>query len=249
MSEQNFPAVAHLACIMDGNGRWAKARGLSRSEGHRAGADTAREMVRYCRVLGIRVLTLYAFSKENWRRPKSEVTFLFDLLRSFVQKELPALQEQNIRLNILGEIADLPMATRTAVSAARQATAQNNGMVLNMALNYSGREEIIRACRLIASKGLGPEEITEQVFTSCLFTAGQPDPDLIIRTSGEKRLSNYLLFQAAYSELFFTDTLWPDFTPEHLDEILKEFGKRKRRFGGLDEAENLESIQSETKGF
>ncbi|NCC24757.1 MAG: di-trans,poly-cis-decaprenylcistransferase [Deltaproteobacteria bacterium] len=242
---QTHPHINHLACIMDGNGRWASSRGLSRSEGHRAGADAAREIVRHCRNRGLGYLTLYAFSKENWRRPGSEVSFLFDLLRSFVQRELNSLMEQNIRLIVLGDTGPLPLATRTAVGHACRTTAGNSGMVLNMALNYSGRDEIVRACRTIVASKIPPDRIDEDVFSSNLYTAGQPDPDLIIRTSGEIRLSNYLLFQAAYSELFFTDTLWPDFTPRELDEIIATFRQRRRRFGGLD-SDSEEEIHAGT---
>lgn len=220
---------------MDGNGRWAKERGLTRSDGHRAGTEAAKAVVTRCREVGVRHLTLYTFSKENWSRPKDEVRFLFDLLISFLKRELKSLQEQGIRLEILGEMSNLPQGVRQVVAMCCRKTANCSSMVLNLALNYSGRAEIIRACRLLVEAGTPLEAITEESFAEHLYTAGQPDPDLIIRTSGELRLSNYLLYQSAYSEFFFTDLYWPDFSPEELDRAFEDYASRRRRFGKTGE--------------
>lgn len=216
---------------MDGNGRWATMRGLPRSEGHRAGVESARGIVTRCRELGIGHLTLYTFSKENWGRPADEIKFLFDLLVRFLTKELDTLLAQSIRFKVLGELDELPLAARTVLSRVIAKTAHCEAMTLNLALNYSGREEILRACRRLAAKGLAPEAVTEEALAAELYTAGQPDPDLIIRTSGEMRLSGYLLWQSAYSEFAFPETLWPDFTPDCLDAILADYCNRTRRFG------------------
>lgn len=230
-----MPPLTHLAIIMDGNGRWAKARGLERSAGHKAGTDTAQEIVRECRKLGIPYLTLYTFSKENWSRPKQEVGFLFNLLKDFLSAELPSLVEQSIRLRVLGEIDELPMATRKVLRHAMEKTADCTAMNLNLALNYSGRHEILRACRELLRRGVRPEELTEEMFAAGLYTADMPDPDLIVRTSGELRLSNYLLYQSAYSELYFSDVAWPDFHAPQLHAALEDFARRQRRFGGTGE--------------
>lgn len=226
-----MPPLTHLAIIMDGNGRWARARGLERSAGHKAGTETAREIVRECRKLGIPYLTLYTFSKENWSRPKQEVGFLFNLLKDFLSEELPSLLEQSIRLNVLGELDELPLPTRQVLRHAMDKTATCTAMTLNLALNYSGRHEILRACQALLKSQVKPEKLTEEMFASELYTAGMPDPDLILRTSGELRLSNYLLFQSAYSELYFTDVAWPDFHAPELHAALAEYASRQRRFG------------------
>lgn len=232
-SQLNIPV--HLAIIMDGNGRWAKQRGLPRTKGHKAGAEAARAIVTRCRELGVKHLTLYTFSKENWSRPKEEVAILFDLLVSFLRNEQKQLLDQDIRLKVVGDIDGLPMAVRTTLKHVMAKTENNASMTLNLALNYGGRDEIVRACKAIVSSGIAPEGITEERLASELYTAGQPDPDLVIRTSGEIRISNYLLFQAAYSELYFTDVYWPDFTPTELEKALKEYGTRQRRFGKTGE--------------
>ena len=216
---------------MDGNGRWATMRGLPRSEGHRAGVESARGIVTRCRELGIGHLTLYTFSKENWGRPADEIKFLFDLLVRFLTKELDTLLAQSIRFKVLGEFDELPLAARTVLSRVIAKTAHCEAMTLNLALNYSGREEILRACRRLVAKGLAPEAVTDEALAAELYTVGQPDPDLIIRTSGEMRLSGYLLWQSAYSEFAFPETLWPDFTPACLDAILDDYCNRTRRFG------------------
>ena len=221
----------HVAIIMDGNGRWAAQRDLPRSAGHQAGGEAVRLAVTHCRELGIPYLTLYAFSQENWRRPASEVKFLFDLLVKFLKNELNLLQEQNIRLNILGDAEKLPLLARQSLNRVVRQTRNNTAMTLNLALNYSGREEIALACRRALADNIPAEELTPETLARYLYTAGQPDPDLIIRTSGELRLSNFLLFQAAYSELYVTSVLWPDFTVADFDLALKDFAARERRFG------------------
>lgn len=225
-----FPA--HVAVIMDGNGRWAERRGMGRSEGHRAGTEAARRTVEACLELGIAYLTLYTFSRENWSRPAAEVTFLFELLVDFITRELPSLENRGVALNILGELDELPFAARTTLRHAVSRTARGKKMTLNLALNYSGREEIARACRLFMESGRAASGLTPQTLAPYLYTHGQPDPDLVIRTSGELRISNFLLFQTAYSEFYFTDTLWPDFTPEELRRAVSAYASRSRRFGG-----------------
>lgn len=216
---------------MDGNGRWAALRDQPRSAGHKAGTEAAKAVVTACRERGIGHLTLYTFSKENWSRPQEEISFLFDLLAQFLKRELDSLMRQEIRLDVLGELSDLPFATRQVLKHTMAKTRGNQAMRLNLALNYSGRAEIVRACKTILSQGLDPETLDEERFKDFLYTAGQPDPDLIIRTSGELRLSNYLLYQSAYSELYFTDVLWPDFNADELDKALASYAQRKRRFG------------------
>lgn len=222
---------AHIAIIMDGNGRWAQARGLPRTDGHRAGADAVRTVVRECRRLGIPHLTLYAFSSENWNRPKTEISALFGLLLEFLGAEVPRMEEQGIRLRVLGDLDGLPLAQRGALRHAMARTAACADMTLNLALNYGGRAELVRAARALAAEGLPPEAITEEALAARLDTAGQPDPDLLIRTSGELRLSNFLLYQCAYSELHFTPVLWPDFGAAELAAALEDYAGRSRRFG------------------
>ena len=224
----------HIAVIMDGNGRWAKARGLARSEGHRAGTEAARAIVEECLALGVGYLTLYTFSRENWNRPAEEVKFLFDLLVDFISRELPDLEKRGVSLTILGEVAELPFVARRTLAHACSRTAHNDTMVLNLALNYSGREEIARACRLYMESGAPAKDMTPEALAKFLYSAGQPDPDLVIRTSGELRISNFLLFQSAYSEFYFSDLLWPDFTPADLRAAIAHYQRRSRRFGGLD---------------
>lgn len=234
MSFQSYATLLkHLAIIMDGNGRWAKQRGLPRSAGHQAGAETARNIVEECRKKELEYLTLYAFSKENWSRPKEEVDFLFDLLASFLKQEQNSLIEQSIRLNILGAWEEFPSSLQEVIEHVCSRTKTGDKMTLNLALNYSGRDEIIRACRDMITQKVLPEYVDENVFRSYLYFKNQPDPDLIIRTSGEKRLSNYLIFQAAYSELYFTSVLWPDFDVFELDRAIEDYSKRQRRYGGL----------------
>lgn len=225
----------HVAIIMDGNGRWAKKRLMNRVRGHEQGSDTVRSIVRSSREIGIKILTLYAFSTENWARPESEVKALMGLLKKFIVAERDDLQKNNIRLNIIGQKHRLPSDVRQELDAALELTADNGAMILNLALSYGSREELTRAVQKItariASKDLSPDDITETLISDHLYTSGMPDPDLIIRTSGEFRLSNFLLWQAAYSEIYITDTLWPDFTKDEFIEILKNYQTRDRRFG------------------
>lgn len=223
----------HIAVIMDGNGRWAKRRGLSRSDGHEAGAAAVRRVVEECRRREIPFLTMYAFSKENWARPESEVSFLFDLFIRFVRKEVPELIRQGIRLDVIGDRADLPFAARRTLEHGMRRTAEGRAMRLTLALSYSGREEILRAARALA--GTPPEEITEERFRQELYAPDLPDPDLLIRTSGELRVSNFLLFQCAYTEFYFSDRLWPDFDGDELRRALEHYAGRTRRFGKTDE--------------
>lgn len=225
---------SHIAIIMDGNGRWARERGLERSAGHRAGAEAVRAVVEECARLGVNYLTLYAFSSENWARPKNEISSLFTLLVEFLTVETPRLAAQNVSLGVIGDIGKLPLPSRLALSHAREATAKGAGMRLNLALNYGGRDEIVRAAKKLFASVKNQSEIDENKFAQFLDTAGQPDPDLLIRTSGELRLSNYLLWQCAYSELYFTPIYWPDFTPAELHRALEAYAVRKRRFGATE---------------
>ncbi len=225
----SFPQ--HIAIIMDGNGRWAQRQGLSRSDGHRAGAENVRRIVTHCRTLGVRHLTLYTFSRENWNRPVAEVSTLFALLVEFLGQEVPRLVEQEIALRVLGDIEPLPLLSRTALNHALKRTAGGSKMTLNLALNYSARDEIVRAVRGLVRDGLPEDKIDAESLSERLYTAGQPDPDLVIRTSGEVRISNFLLFQCAYSEYYFTDVLWPDFDTEEREGALKVSATRGRRFG------------------
>ncbi|MBB5143140.1 isoprenyl transferase [Desulfovibrio intestinalis] len=225
----------HLAIIMDGNGRWAQARNLPREAGHKAGAEAVRAVVTECRRIGIRYLTLYTFSSENWNRPKTEISALFTLLLDFLRQELPRLEEQGIALKVLGNLDGLPLAQRTALRHAIKRTAAGPHMTLNLALNYGSRAELIRAVQSFLREGARPEDVTEESLAQRLYTAGQPDPDLLIRTSGEQRLSNYLLYQCAYSELYFTPTPWPDFDATQLRMALEAYAARSRRFGKTQE--------------
>ncbi len=221
---------AHVAIVMDGNGRWAKQRGLPRLAGHRAGMDALKEIVKKADQMGIRHLTVYAFSTENWKRSAEEVSGIFRLLILYVDSELAELHRNNVRVSILGRWRELPAAPVGKLEKALETTKNNSGLQFHIALNYGGRDEILRAARSLS--GLPPEEITEERFSAALDTAGIPDPDLLIRTSGELRLSNYLLWQCAYSEFVFTDTLWPDFSPACLEQAVLEYQGRERRFGG-----------------
>ena len=225
----------HVAIIMDGNGRWAQKRLLNRVKGHEKGVDTVRSIVRTCRELNISVLTLYAFSTENWQRPEKEIKALMALLKTFLEKELPELQSQQIRLGVIGQPQRLPLDVQATLREIIAATAQNDKMVLNLALSYGGRTEITEMVQAIADKvdqgTIRPEDIDFSVVTDHLYTRGLPDPDLLIRTSGEMRLSNFLLWQLAYAEIFVTDTLWPDFSSEEFIAILAKYQQRDRRFG------------------
>lgn len=230
----------HVAVIMDGNGRWAQKRHLPRIAGHRSGTQSARTTIETCARLKIEALTLYAFSVENWRRPKTEIDFLMQLLREYLRKEMPLIQKHAIRMRFLGRIEELPAAVQKDVREAMEKTVGNQGMVLCIALNYGGRAEIVDALNAILTErnGSSPSSpITEEQLSRHLYTEGLPDPDLLIRTSGEMRVSNFLLWQIAYAEIFVTETLWPDFNRARLLEALVEFQKRERRYGGLREGE------------
>jgi len=225
----------HIAIIMDGNGRWAEKHALGRILGHRRGADAVRETVRSCRELGVEYLTLYAFSSENWQRPREEVSALMDLLSAYLDRELPEMMEKDIRLTTIGEIKRLKPALQQKLMEAQRLTAGNRSMTLIIALSYGSRDEILKAVRQIAREvkegQLNPQDITREVFSSYLDTAAIPDPDLLIRTSGEYRLSNFLLWQLAYTEFCFIDVLWPDFTGDDLLGAIVDYQKRQRRFG------------------
>lgn len=237
-SSTGTPPLSHLAIIMDGNGRWAQERGLSRSEGHSAGTKTARAIIEACSSYGIPHLTLYTFSTENWKRPATEVAYLFSLLAEYIHSELPRLEKNNVRLHTLGDTSALPLSTRKALELALHKTRNCTGMTVHLALNYSSRDEIARACRLCVENNIPAKAITSETLQRYLYTADLPDPDLIIRTSGEYRLSNFLLFQSAYSEFYFTNTYWPDFTPEELHKALADYQNRSRRFGALDDSKH-----------
>ncbi|MEX1129796.1 MAG: isoprenyl transferase [Vicinamibacterales bacterium] len=223
----------HIAVIMDGNGRWAAQRHLPRVEGHRAGIDAVRDIVETSARLGIPVLTLYAFSVENWKRPVTEVSTLMSLLKRYLRSELNTLLRNNIRFKVIGRFEELAPDVQAELKAAEDRTAANTGMRFNIALNYGGRAEIVEAARRILTADLDPDSLDEDRFAGFLYTAGQPDPDLLIRTSGEMRVSNFLLWQIAYAEIWVTETLWPDFRARHLLEGILEYQKRDRRYGGI----------------
>jgi undecaprenyl diphosphate synthase len=226
---------AHVAIIMDGNGRWAQKRLLSRITGHEKGAEAVRMVVRTCREVGIPFLTLYAFSTENWKRPRTEVEALMRLLRRFLKAELPEMLQNNIRLHVIGRTESLPVNVQQLLTRAVRETQANSALQLNLALSYGGRDEITRAARALSAEvqagNLRLEDITEEALSARLDTRGTPDPDLLIRTGGDMRISNFLLWQLAYTEIFVTSTLWPDFGREQFLEILNEFQGRERRFG------------------
>ncbi len=223
----------HIAVIMDGNGRWAAQRHLPRVEGHRAGIDSVRDIVESSARLGIKVLTLYAFSVENWKRPMTEVSTLMSLLKRYLRLELKTLLKNDIRFSVIGREEELAADVRGELKMAEEQTSRNTGMLFNIALNYGGRAEIVEAARRAITSGVRADELDEQRFANLLYTAGQPDPDLLIRTSGEMRVSNFLLWQIAYAEIWVTDTLWPDFRKHHLLEAILAYQKRDRRYGGL----------------
>ena len=221
----------HVAIIMDGNGRWAEMRGLPRIEGHKRGAERAREVISAAMEVGVGTLTLYAFSLENWQRPDDEVSTLMKLLEFYLSKEFSELIRKGIVFRTIGEVWRLPPSVQALLKNAEEKSSRNKGMTLVLALSYSGRNEIIRAVRKIISQGVKEEDVTEEYFASLLDTAGIPAPDLIVRSSGEKRISNFLLWQAAYAEFYFTETLWPDFTKEEFFLALHNYQMRERRFG------------------
>lgn len=227
----------HVGIIMDGNGRWAKKRGLPRTAGHTVGANNFRTITKYCSNIGIPYLTVYAFSTENWKRPADEVQALMKLFRQYLEEALRDFQEENIRVIFLGDKKGFASELQDLIERTEKASAQKNGMVLNIAMNYGGRDEITKAARELAQEvkegRLSAEEIDEKAISDHLYTAGQPDPDLIIRPSGERRISNFLLWQSAYAEYVTMDVLWPDFKPKDLERALDEYAMRNRRFGGV----------------
>jgi len=226
----------HIGIIMDGNRRWAKRRMLPPEVGHQAGSKVVGKIIRHCKTLGIPYLTVYALSTENWKRPQKEVDALLDLLRRYLS-DMEEYQRENARLRVLGDPAPLPPDLRQSVAEAQERSAGNTAITVNIALNYGGRAEILHGVKQLVRdclrEGLDPERLTEEDISRRLYTAGQPDPDLIIRPSGEQRLSNFLMWQSAYSELLFMDVLWPDFTPEHLNYALHQYALRDRRYGGV----------------
>ncbi len=223
----------HIAIIMDGNGRWALARGLPRLAGHRAGTENLRRIIEACIEFGIRYLTIYAFSTENWGRPQEEVAGLMRILEDVIDRELQELHDQGVQLRHIGRLDRLNPVLREKVLHAVEFTQHNTRLVLNVAFNYGGRDEIVCAVQRMIADGVQPEQVSDQLLSQYLFTAGVPDPDLIIRTSGELRGSNFLIWQGAYSEWYFTPTYWPDFSKEELLQALHEFAQRERRYGGL----------------
>jgi undecaprenyl diphosphate synthase len=230
----NFEQLpAHVAIIMDGNGRWAALRHLSRVEGHRAGIDSVRDVVESSARLGIDVLTLYAFSIENWKRPRAEISTLMMLLKRYIRLELGTLHRNNIRFRVIGRTDELAPDVQHELEIGIRETGGNTGMLFNIALNYGGRAEIVEAAKRMLADRIPPDQVDEARFASYLYTAGQPDPDLLIRTSGEMRVSNFLLWQIAYAEIWVTDTLWPDFRKRHLLEAVLAYQKRERRYGGI----------------
>ncbi|MBQ6908263.1 MAG: isoprenyl transferase [Clostridia bacterium] len=232
---ENLPV--HIGVIMDGNGRWAKKRGLPRSAGHQAGADTLKKIVTECNKIGIKYITVYAFSTENWKRPKEEVDFLMNLLLSYLRDSERTLAKENVVIRAIGGREELTEEIQQQIKKTEEFTKNNTGIVMNIALNYGSREEILRATKALAERSqrgeLNPQDITEDMISAELYTGGQPDPDLIIRTSYELRLSNFLMWQSAYSELYFTKTLWPDFSVKDLHNAIIEYQSRNRRYGGV----------------
>ena len=221
----------HVAIIMDGNRRWARDRGLPELEGHAAGVEAIRNILRHAVRRGVRVLTLYAFSRENWARSDDEVIGLFDLLEAAIRSETEELRDQGVRIRLLGRSEELPSETRASIENALADTAGGDRLLLNVAFNYAGRTELVDAVRRIAASGIAPDAIDESTISGALYTAGLPDPDLVVRTGGEQRLSNFLIWQSAYAELYMCDVLWPDFGPDAFDAALAEFARRTRRFG------------------
>lgn len=222
----------HIAIIMDGNGRWAKKRGLPRAAGHAAGAETFRRIATYCKNIGIEYLTVYAFSTENWKRSEDEVNAIMSLLNRYLREAVDSMEKDGVRLRFFGDISVLSNELRELIFETDKISSKVDGMQANICLNYGGRDEIVRAAKAWSEDPEKPE-LTEEVFSRYLFSAGVPDPELIIRPSGEERISNFLLWQAAYSELYFTDTLWPDFREKDLDKAIESYLRRDRRFGGV----------------
>ena len=222
----------HIAIIMDGNGRWAKKRGLPRTAGHAAGSKTFKDIARYANKIGLEYLTVYAFSTENWKRPKEEVDNIMGILRDYL-KDAKNFKDENIKVKFIGDLVPLADDIKELIDEAEKESENATGLKLNIALNYGGRDELVHAVKDIIKEGINPEDITEDIISSHLYTAGQPDPDFIIRPSGEYRLSNYLIWQSAYAEYWFSNILWPDFSPKDLDKAIEEYSHRNRRFGGV----------------
>nr|WP_072537786.1 isoprenyl transferase [Anaerococcus mediterraneensis] len=231
MTDKNIPS--HIAIILDGNGRWAKKQNKVRTFGHKEGAENVIRIARSAKKFGVETLSLYAFSTENWKRPASEVGFLMDLLVKFVKDKIEDLMAEDCKLNFLGDISKLPTKTKEACLYALEKTRDNKSLTINIALNYGGRDELVHSFKEIIKKGYGAEDITEKLISDNLYTRGQTDPDLLIRPGGELRLSNFLIYQMAYTELYFTDVYWPDFTENDLKKAIDEFARRNRRYGGL----------------
>jgi len=230
----------HVAIIMDGNGRWAKKRRLPRMEGHRAGSKSVQEVVETSARIGIKYLTLYAFSKENWKRPKREISTLWRLLEDYLRREDKVLVKNNLRLKVIGQTEEIPDYVRSELKRVEELTRNNTRMTIVLALNYGGRAEIVDAVKkILKDKTLEPASLSEEAFSTYLYTSGIPDPDLLIRTSGEQRISNFLLWEIAYSEIWITPQLWPDFRRKHILQAMVEFQKRERRFGDIHPPENL----------
>lgn len=235
---QERPVPQHIAVIMDGNGRWAKKRGMPRTAGHKVGAETFRNIATYCKDIGVKYFTVYAFSTENWKRPAQEVDTLMNLFRRYLKEAIETMAEKGVAVRVIGDLSVLAEDIRQLIAHCdKEAEKLENPAVATLCINYGGRDEIKNAVRAIARKvqagELQPEDITEDTISENLYTADMPDPDLIIRPSGEIRTSNFLLWQSAYAEYYFTDVLWPDFKPEHLEEAIEDFNRRQRRFGGV----------------
>ena len=231
MDNLNIPT--HVAIVLDGNGRWAKKKHMPRTYGHKNGAENVVDICLYAKKRGVKYMTLYAFSTENWKRPLEEVNYLMKLVIKFIESKLDILMEENCKLNFIGDLEKLPASTREICIRAMEDTKDNDEITLNIALNYGGRDEIVHAFKAMMDDGISKEDITEEIISSYLYTKDQPDPDLLIRPGGELRLSNFLIYQLAYAEFYFTDTLWPDFDRKAFDEALEEFSRRNRRYGAL----------------
>ena len=236
-AEENRQVPQHIAIIMDGNGRWAQKRGMPRIAGHNSGMKALKEIVRTCSDMGVKYLTVYAFSTENWKRSFEEVSGIFKIMVLYIHKELKELTEENVRINVIGDLSRIPSDAQKAMNHALKTTEENTGLTFNIALNYGGRSEIVEAAKKLYNEKTGSggslDDITEEEFGKYMSTGGVPDPDIIIRTGGEMRLSNFLLWQCAYSEFIFTDIFWPDFSPEELAKCIDEFYGRHRRYGGV----------------
>ena len=234
---QKLPPPEHIAIIMDGNGRWAKKRGLPRTAGHAAGAETFRRIATYCRSIGVKYLTVYAFSTENWKRSREEVECIMALFEKYLHEAIDEMEQDHIRLKVLGDLSRISPELRALIERTAEISTHYDGFQANVCINYGGRDEIVHAARRFAAQCAAgekkPEELTEEAFGGLLYTAGIPDPELIIRPSGEERISNFLLWQSAYSEYYFTDVLWPDFDERELDRAIAAYQKRDRRFGGV----------------